>query len=124
MLDFRLHSEGSNENPVWGIAFRHKVDVTKAIDNEMNKRPSKIDVEFPDGKIYTFGIRRCFWKGCYEFVDAQVRDKVSGKPLRKVNPIKSLAIDTLGYGIETKGECIIRVQVVKRNQLLRVATFK
>ncbi len=124
MLNFRLHSEGSNKNPVWGIAFRHKTDVIKAIDNEMNKRPSQIDVEFPDGKIYTFGIRPSFWNGCCEFVDAQVRDKVSGKPLRKVKPIKSLAIDTLGYGIETKGECIIQVQVVKRNQLLRIATFK
>jgi len=124
MLEFRLHSEGSNKNPLWGIAFRHKNDVIKAIDSEMDKRPHQIDIEFPDGKAYTFGIRPSFWNGCYEFVDAQVRDKVSGKYLRKLKPIKSLAIDTLGYSTQKKGNCIIQVQVVKRNQLLRIATFK
>jgi len=124
MLKFRLHSEGSNQNPLWGIAFRHKNDVSKAIDTEINKRPSQIDIKFPNRKIYTFGIRPSFWNGCYEFVDAQVRSKASGKLLRKIKPIKSLAINTLGYDIKTKGKCIIRIQVVKRNQLLRIVTFK
>ena len=114
MLEFRLHSEGNNKKPLWGIAFRHRNDVTKAIDK--NNKPSQIDIEFPDGKIYSFGFRSCFWNGCYEFVDAQVRGKVK--------PIKSLAIDTLGYNIKTKGKCIIQVQVVKHNQLLHIVTFE
>ena len=114
MLEFRLHSEGSNKKPLWGIAFKDSNDVTKAIDK--NNKPSQIDIEFPDGKIYSFGFRSCFWNGCYEFVDAKVRGKVK--------PIKSLAIDTLGYNIKTKGKCIIQVQVVKQNQLLRIVTFE
>jgi len=124
MIEFRLHSEGSNENPIWGIAFRHRNDVAKALDNEINKRPSQIDIEFPDGKTYTFGIRPSFWNGCYEFVDAQVRDKESGRLLREVKPTKSSAIDTLRYNTHTKGNCIIHVQVVERNQLLRILTLK
>lgn len=124
MLEFRLHSEGSNKNPVWAIAFRHKEDINKAIDCETDKRPSQIDIEFPDGKVFTFGIRSSFWKGCYEFGDAQVRDKSTGKLLKTVKPIKSLAIEKLRYDIATKGKCIIQIQVVKRNQLLRITSFE
>ncbi|MFX0135598.1 MAG: hypothetical protein ACFFDN_18275 [Candidatus Hodarchaeota archaeon] len=109
MLEFRLYSEGSNKNPLWGLAFRHKYDVHKAIDSEIDKRPSQIDIEFPDGTIFTFGIIPSFWNECYEFVDAQVKDKLTGKRLRAVKPIKSLAIDKLGYDIKTKGECYIQI---------------
>lgn len=124
MLEFRLHSEGSNKNPVWAIAFRHKEDVNKVIDYVVDNRPSQIDIEFPDGKIFTFGIRPSFWKGCYEFVDAQVIDKSTGELLKTVKPIKSLAIEKLGYDISTKGKCIIQIQVVKKSQLLRIISFE
>lgn len=126
ILEFRLHSEGSNKNPLWGIAFRHKDDVKKALDCEIDKRPSQIDIEFPNGEIFTFGIRSCFWSRnrCYEFVDAQVKDKLTGKLIRKINPIKSLAIHKLKYDVNTKGKCIIQVQVVEKNKLLRIVKFE
>lgn len=124
MIEFRLHSEGSNKNPLWGIAFRHKIDVINAIDIEKEKRPSQIDIEFPNGTIHTFGIRPCFWTGCYEFVDAQVRDKTTGLPLKTVKPIKSLAIERLGYDVRTKNKCNILIEVVKRNRFLRIVTFE
>jgi hypothetical protein len=117
LLDFRLHSEGSNAKPCWGIAFCHKSDMSKAVD--MVNRPTQIDIEFPDKKVYTFGIRPSFWEAkrpCKEFVDAQVTGGTK--------PIKSLAIDTLGYNVCTKSKCVIKVQVVRHNQLLRIVYFK
>ena len=124
VLEFRLYSEGSNKNPLWGMAFRHKDDINKALDCEIDKRPSQIDIEFPDGKIFTFGIRPSFWNRCHEFVDAQVKDKLTGRFLRKIKPIKYLAVDKLKYNVTTKGKCIIQVRVVERNKLLRIVTFK
>jgi hypothetical protein len=123
MLEFRLHSEGTNKNPLWGIAFKHKDDVSKTFDCEVDKRPYQIDIIFPDGKTYTFGIRPSFWNGCYEFLDAQVKDKTTGKFLREVRPIKILSIDKLGYKIETKNKCMIQIQVVERNKILRIVNF-
>lgn len=117
LLDFRLHSEGSNKNPLWGIAFRHKADVPAAVD--IINRPSEIEIEFPDKKIYKFGIRPCFWKDrnpCLEFVDARVKEGTS--------PIRDLAIGSLGYGVSTKGKCVIKVEVVRRNKRLRIVTFR
>lgn len=117
LLDFRLHSEGSNKYPCWGIAFRHKADVPKALN--VTGRPTEIRIEFPDKKIYTFGIRASFWgrpNSCHEFVDAQV--KGGGRPIR------SHAVDTLGYSIATKNMCVIKVEVVRYNEYLRIVTFK
>jgi len=117
LLDFRLHSEGSNKNPCWGIAFRHKADVAKAV-NVINK-PTQIDIEFPDKGVYTFGIRRCFWrvpKPCLEFVDARVKGGA--------RPIRSWAISTLGYNVSTKRRCVIKVEVVIHSQLLHIVIFK
>lgn len=124
MLEFRLHSEGSNKNPLWGIAFRHKYDVNKAVDFEIDRRPSQIGIEFPNGEIFTFGIRPSFWNECYEFVDAQVSDKSTGELLRNIKPIKSLAVDKLKYDVSTKEKCIIQIQVVEKNKLLKIVTFK
>ena len=124
MIEFSLFSEGSNMYPCWGIKFTHKNDLTKVLDTDKNKRPSQIDIEIPDGKTYTFGIRPSFWTGCHEFVDAQVREKSSGRILRNIKPIKSLAIDKLGYDIKTKRNCTILAEVVKRNHLLRIVTFE
>lgn len=117
LLDFRLDSEGSNKSPYWGIAFRHRADVPKAV-NVIN-RPTEIEIEFPDKEIYTFGIRPCFWRDrnpCLEFVDARVKGGA--------RPIRSLAVGTLGYNVSTKGKCVIKVEVVRHNELLRIVTFK
>jgi hypothetical protein len=118
MIEFRLNSEGSNKNPLWGIAFRHKEDLPKALD--VDRPPSQIEIEFPDGKTITFGIRASFWSRCHEFVDAQAIDKLTGL---KIKPIKALAIDKLGYSVETKRRCNIILEVIKRNCLLKIITF-
>lgn len=118
MIEFRLNSEGSNKNPLWGIAFRHKKDLPKALD--VDKPPSQIDIEFPDGKIITFGIRPCFWSRCHEFVDAQATDKLTGL---KIKPIKAFAVDKLEYNVETKRKCTINVEVIEKNRLLKIITF-
>lgn len=123
MIEFRLHSEGSNQNPLWGIAFKHKNDLVKAIDIEREKRPSQIDIKFPDGKVFTFGLRPSFWKGCYEFVDAKVIDKSTGQLFKKVKPIRELAIDELGYNVHTRSNCKIQIEVVRKNEFLRIVTF-
>lgn len=122
IIEFSLFSEGSNIYPCWGIKFKHKNEVTKLCD--MDKRPDSIDITFPDGKTYTFRIRPSFWNGCHEFVDAQVQEKSTGKLTRKVKPIKSLAIDELGYSIKTKNNCTIHAEVVKRNKLLQITKFE
>jgi hypothetical protein len=72
VIEFRLNSEGSNKSPCWGIAFRHARDVSRFLDTDPAHRPSSIEIEFPDGKLYSFGIRDSFWNGCHEFVDARV----------------------------------------------------
>lgn len=118
LIEFRLHSEGSNESPSWGIAFKHNKDLPKAFD--VDKRPSVIDVEFPDGKLITFGIRLRFWGMCHELVDARATDKLTGLA---VKPIRELAIEKLGYSVETKGKCTIRAEVVEKNRLLKITTF-
>lgn len=65
-----------------------------------------------------------FWNGCYEFVDARVINKKTGVLLKTIKPIKSFAIDKLGYDIKTKGACAISIEVVRKNQLLRIISFK
>ncbi len=119
LIEFRLHSEGSNDNPLWGIGFRHKEDLSKILD--LDDRPSQIDIEFPDGKIIIFGIRPCFWSGCHEFVDAQATDRSTGLDMK---PIKALAVDKLGYTVKTKNRCAIEAEVIDRNRLLKIIRFK
>lgn len=121
MIEFRLHSEGSKKKPLWGLAFKHRVDVTKAID--FDKHPSQIDIKFPDGQIITFGIRPSFWKGCYEFVDAQVKDKCTGLSLKRMKPVKSIAVDKLKYDVKTKQKCVIMIQIIEKNRLLKIVKF-
>jgi hypothetical protein len=116
VLEFRLHSEGSNKRPQWGIAFRHRADVPKVFDTDRDKRPVSIRVRFPDSKVYTFGIRPSFWNGCYELVDSQVHEGT--------RPVKDFALDRLRYSVKTKGRCVIEAQVVKRNGLLNITKFR
>jgi DNA polymerase elongation subunit (family B) len=118
MIEFRLNSEGSNKNPLWGIAFRHKNDLPKALD--IDKPPPQIDIEFPDRKIITFGIRPSFWSRCHEFVDAQAIDRLTGL---KIKPIRAFAVDKLGYNVETKRKCTISVEVIEKNRFLKIITF-
>jgi hypothetical protein len=80
-----------------------------------------IDIEFPGGKIITFGISTSFWSGCHEFVDAKATDKLTGL---KTQPICALAIDKLGYNVETKAKCEIIIEVIEKNRLLKIITFK
>jgi len=119
LIEFRLNSEGSNDNPLWGIAFRHKEDLPKALD--VDEHPSQIDIEFPDGRSITFGIRPSFWSRCHEFVDAQATDKLTGL---KIKPIKAFAVDKLGYNVKTKAKCVINVEVIERNHHLKIITFR
>lgn len=118
LIEFRLNSEGSNDRPNWGIAFKHEEDIPKALD--LDERPSQIDVEFPDGRVITFGIRPSFWRGCHEFVDAQAIEKLTGL---NVKPIKALAVEKLGYTVESKSKCRIAAEVIEKNRLLRITTF-
>lgn len=118
VIGFRLHYEGSKEKPLWGIAFRRKEDLPKAL--HMDKHASQIDIEFPDGKIVTFGIRPGFWSRCHEFVDAQATDKLTGL---KIKPIKAFAVDKLGYDVETKGKCVINVEVIEKDRHLKIIAF-
>jgi hypothetical protein len=93
LLDFRLHYEGNNRNPNWGIAFRHDNDVSLAIDDDPARRPGQIAMEFPNGALYIFHIRESFWpkpsgkRPCREFVDAA--------ETTKTYPVKRWAIDGL-----------------------------
>lgn len=116
VFEFRLHSEGSNSYPQWGIALRHADDVAKIVDIDLDKRPTTIQIEFPDSRTYTFGIRPSFWNGCHELVDSQV--------LEGTKPVKAYAIDRLGYSAETKGDCVVEVELVKRNELLKIVKFE
>ena len=116
VFEFRLHSEGSNMRPQWGIALRHADDVPEIFDTDPDKRPTTVQIEFPDSRVHTFGIRPSFWDGCHEFVDSQV--------LEGTKPVKAYAIDHLGYSVKTKGDCVIEVELVKRNELLKIAKFE
>ena len=116
VFKFRLHSEGSNAHPQWGIAFRHADDVPKILDTDLDRRPTTIQIEFPDSRVYTFGIRPSFWNGCHELVDSQV--------LEGTKPVRMYATDHLGYSVKTKGHCVIEVQLVKRNELLKIVRFE
>ena len=116
VIEFRLHSEGSNGHPSWGIAFRHKSDVKRLLDLEPAKRPVAIDIEFPDGSLYKFVIRPCFWTGCLEFVDARV---VGG-----AHPVRTWAVNRLGYAVGTKRNCRIAGTVTKRNGKLKLLVFQ
>jgi hypothetical protein len=123
-IEFRLHSEGSNEGPRWGIAFRHKKDLSKVFDPGIH--PHQIDIEFPDEKCYTFGIRPSFWtvrrgRPCLEFVDAQAIDS---KTSEKRCPVKELAIDKLGYDVDMKNRCNILVEVIEKNSFLKIVKFE
>jgi hypothetical protein len=115
-LEFRLHSEGSNKHPHWGIAFRHQVDVPTVFDTDPRRRPKSIQVEFPNSEVYTFGIRPSFWNKCHELVDSRVCEHTK--------PAKVFAVDGLRYSVKTKGKCIIEAEVVKRNKLLRITRFE
>ena len=114
-LRFRLHSEGNNLRPYWGIAFRRSADVQRAIDMRRGHRPATISIEFPNGVTYKFGIRNSSWNGCYEIVDA--------KEITKSRPIYNSAIVGLGYSVATKGACNIEIQVIKHNFILRITKF-
>src|SRR2546428_214333 len=116
LIEFRLHSEGSNKNPNWGIAFRHAGDVPHLLDTLPATRPNSIEIEFPDGSVFDFRIRPSFWTGCHEFVDAQV---IGGG-----RPVLSWAVLGKGYSVSTKGRCEIVGVVVKRNRRLRLVVFK
>ena len=109
LIEFRLHSEGSNNNPVWGIAFRHKRDVKKFID--FTNRPQSIYIQFFN-RIYEFGIRPSFWDGCYEFVDAQ--EKTNAYPIRE------LFINKLGFNLNNKNCCHILSKVEEFNKKLKI----
>lgn len=116
LLNFRLFSEGSNEKPCWGIAFRRRQDIDLALDTSLENRPRSIQIEFPDGVNYIFGIRKGFWNKCPEFVDAQ--------ETTRSYPVTSWAIDKLGYTVSNKSDCSIVVEVVRWNQLLKIIKFQ
>lgn len=116
VIEFRLYSEGSNRSPLWGIAFRHTQDVSRLLDTDPAHRPSAIDIEFPDGTTYSFGIRDSFWKGCHEFVDA----RVAGRS----RPIRSWAAVGRGYTVSNKQQCQIEGLVVQRNVRLKLVVFR
>ena len=81
-------------------------------------RPAAVEIEFPDGALYTFNIRPSFWKngrGCHEFVDAQEQ---SG-----TRPVKLWAVQKSGYNVTTKGSCTILGIVLKRNSRLKLLHF-
>jgi|GEM_PF-938497 len=123
VIEFRLYYEGSKERPRWGIAFKKK-DLTKIFDHGV--RPLHIDLEFPDKKRYTFGIRPSFWtirrgRPCLEFVDARAIDSKTGE---KRCPVKELAIDRLGYDVDTKNRCDVLVEVIEKNCLLKIVKFE
>ncbi len=115
LIDFRLPSEGSDKHPSWGVAFRRRRDVPRLLDTEPGKRPKVIEIEFPDGASYEFGIRDSFWTGCHEFVDAQVQGQ---------SPVKSWAVESGGYTVKTKGNCQIKGLVVERNRRLSLVVFQ
>ena len=116
VIEFRLNSEGSNKNPCWGIAFRHARDVSRLMDTDPAHRPPSIEIEFPDGKSYSFAIRDCFWKTCHEFVDARVAGGL--------RPVKSWAVCGRGYTIRNKPQCQIEGVVVQRNVRLKLVVFR
>lgn len=50
-MSFRLHKEGSKQNPSWGIAFRDRInDPYAALDS--NDKLSIICIQFFDGPKY------------------------------------------------------------------------
>ena len=118
VIEFGLQYEVSKEKPSWRIAFKDKKDISKALDDP--KHPSQIDIEFPDGKVITFGIRPSFWGTCHEFADTRAKDKLTGS---KIKPIKAFAVDKLGYNVKTNRNCKISVEVIEKNRLLKIITF-
>lgn len=115
-MEFRLHSEGTNKNPCWGIAFRDRMnDPQQAID--FQNRPSQMEILLFLGPKYAFGIRPSFWNSnCFEFVDAQVQGGCK--------PIRDLFIHKLGFNVRTKSQCNIIVDVVVFNKLLRISQIQ
>jgi hypothetical protein len=85
------------------------------MDTDPPHRPSSIEIEFPDGKSYSFGIRDCFWRTCHEFVDARV---AGGQ-----RPVWSWAVVGKGYTVAKKSQCRIQGVVVQRNVRLKLVVF-
>jgi hypothetical protein len=85
------------------------------MDTDPGHRPSSIEIEFPDGKSYSFRIRYCFWNKCHEFVDARVAGGV--------RPTRSWAVVGLGYTVADKSQCRIEGLVVERNAKLKLVVF-
>ena len=115
-IEFRLYSEGSNKRPRWGIAFRHHRDISRLLDADPHERPTNMEIQFPDGAIYIFGICDSFWTSCHEFVDSQA--------IGEVRPVESWAIHRLGYDVTTKRKCRIIGIVVERNRRLKLVNFQ
>lgn len=116
VIEFSLFSEGSNKSPRWGIKFRHAPDVSRLVDTDPAHRPSSIEIEFADGRSYSFGIRDCFWNHCREFVDADVAEGL--------RPVRSWAVLGRGYTVSNKRRCQIEGLVVQRNVRLKLVVFR
>jgi hypothetical protein len=85
------------------------------MDTDPAHRPSWIEIEFPDGRSYSFRIRDCFWNRCHEFVDAGVAGGL--------RPVKSWAVTCRGYTVANKAQCRIEGLVVRRNAKLKLVVF-